>query len=135
MRQTDESDVDFKPLETPFQLEHDYEAVRNEIKIIKGQLKITWLEVSKNEAEMRPLKKAAAVAKELSDAEIEELETRGIIMFKWCHYGQLCAILLCSLLLFSSLKASLLLFKHTIRYRAKPRFTSTLIYSSYWIYC
>lgn len=39
MRQTDESDVHFKPLERPFWLEHDYEAVRNEIKIIKEQLK------------------------------------------------------------------------------------------------
>lgn len=43
--------------------------------------------MSKNEVEMRLFKKVVVVVKELLDVEIEELEIRGIIMFKWCYYG------------------------------------------------
>ena len=73
--QTDESDVEPEPPEVPSQLEQDYEAARNEIQILKEQLKITQLEVSKKEAEMRAFKEAAAATKESSDAKIQELET------------------------------------------------------------
>ena len=73
--QTDESDVEPEPSEVPSQLEQDHEAARNEIQILKEQLKITQLEVSKKEAEMRAFKEAAAATKESSDAKIQELET------------------------------------------------------------
>lgn len=73
--ETDKSDVEPKPPDVPSQLEQDYEAARNEIQILKEQLKITQLEVSKNDAEMRAFKEAAAATKESSDAKIQELET------------------------------------------------------------
>ena len=81
--QTDKSDVEPKPPEVPSQLEQDYEAAnpnpnpnaRNEIQSLREQLKITQLEVSKKEAEIRVLKEAAAATKESSDAKIQELET------------------------------------------------------------
>ena len=73
--QTDESDVEPEPPEVPSQLEQDYEAARNEIQILKEQLKIAQLEVSEKEAEMRDFKEAAAATKESSDAKIQELET------------------------------------------------------------
>ena len=59
--QTDESDVEPEPPEVPSQLEQDYEAARNEIQILKEQLKITQLEVSKKEAEMTAFKEAAVL--------------------------------------------------------------------------
>ena len=61
--------------EEPSQLEQDYEAARNEIQILKEQLKITQLDVSKTEAGMRAFKEAAAATKESSNAKIQELET------------------------------------------------------------
>ena len=73
--QTDESDVELEPPEAPCQLEQDYEAAKNEIKILKEQLKTTQLELSRKEAEMRGLEEAAAATKESSDAKIQELET------------------------------------------------------------
>ena len=80
--QTDESDVEPEPPEVPSQLEQDYEAARNEIQILKEQLKITQLEVSIKEAVMRAIKEAAAATKESSDAKIQELETNlSIIQF------------------------------------------------------
>ena len=62
--QTDESDMEPEPPEEPSQLEQDYEAARNEIQIVKEQLKITQLDVSKKDAEMRAFKEAAAATKE-----------------------------------------------------------------------
>lgn len=73
--QTDESDVEPEPPEVPSQLEQDYEAARDEIKILKEQLKITQLELNKQETEMRAFKEAAAATMESSDAKIQELET------------------------------------------------------------
>ena len=62
--QTDESDVGLEPPEAPSQLEQDYEAAKNEIQILKEQLKATQLELSRKEAEMRGLKEAAAATRE-----------------------------------------------------------------------
>ena len=64
-----------EPPEEPSQLEQDYEAARNEIQILKEQMKITPLDVSKKEAEMRAFKEAAAATKESSNVKIQELET------------------------------------------------------------
>ena len=66
--QTDESDMEPEPPEEPSQLEQNNEAARNEIQILKEQLKTTQLDVSKKEADMRAFK-------ESSNAKIPELET------------------------------------------------------------
>ena len=73
--QTDESDVDPEPPEAPSRIEQDYQAARSQIQSLMEQLKITQLEVSKKEAEMRILKAAATATKESSEAKIQELET------------------------------------------------------------
>ena len=73
--QTDESDVEPEPPETPSRIEQDYQAARSQIQSLMEQLKITQLEVSKKEAEMRILKEAATATKESSEAKIQELET------------------------------------------------------------
>ena len=62
--QTDESDVEPEPPEAPSHLQS-----------LMEQLKITQLEVSKKEAEMRILKEAATATKESSEAKIQELKT------------------------------------------------------------
>ena len=74
-RQTDESDVEPEPPEAPSRIEQDYQAARSQIQSLMEQLKITQLEVSKKEAEMRILKEAATASKESSEAKIQELET------------------------------------------------------------
>ena len=58
--QTDESDVEPESCEVPSQLEQDFEVARNGIESLKEQLKISQLEVSKKEAEMKTFKEAAA---------------------------------------------------------------------------
>ena len=73
--QTDESDVEPEPPEAPSRIEQDYQAARSQIQSLMEQLKITQLEVSKKEAEMRILKEAATATKESSEAKIQELET------------------------------------------------------------
>ena len=74
-RQTDESDVEPEPPEASSRIEQDYQAARSQIQSLMEQLKITQLEVSKKEAEMRILEEAATATKELSEAKIQELET------------------------------------------------------------
>lgn len=81
--QTDESDVEPEQPEAPSQLQQDYQAARSEIQSLMEQLKITQLEVSKKETEMKILKEAAAATKESSEAKNSRIRDKSYDQSVW----------------------------------------------------
>ena len=65
------SDVEIEPAASPYQLELDYEAAKNELQILRDQMKKAKVELVKKEEEMKAIKEAAATLKEISDKKLK----------------------------------------------------------------